>query len=127
MIQRPFDGSMATAETQSVKRDAEGGGGSSSGVVIGDHGNDGDGSRPTGSPKQDGAMKKQHQGQQKPIDKDGKEPSIIRKIFNFILGQWLTIGFGLACLLAHFFPCELNQPQGEPPLSVPNLVARETM
>lgn len=35
-----------------------------------------------------------------------KPPSTIRKIFDFVAGQWLTIGFGLACLFAHFFPCK---------------------
>ncbi|KAI9901884.1 hypothetical protein N3K66_003701 [Trichothecium roseum] len=27
-----------------------------------------------------------------------------KKLWDFVAGQWLTIGFGLACLLAHFFP-----------------------
>ena len=25
----------------------------------------------------------------------------------FVLAQWLIIGFGIACVLAYFFPCEL--------------------
>ncbi len=28
----------------------------------------------------------------------------ITKVFKFIAAQWLVIGFGLACLLAYFFP-----------------------
>lgn len=28
----------------------------------------------------------------------------LRKVADFVISQWLTIGFGLACLLGHFFP-----------------------
>lgn len=33
-----------------------------------------------------------------------------KKVWDFVAGQWLTIGFGLACLLAHFFPCKYTHP-----------------
>jgi hypothetical protein len=33
------------------------------------------------------------------------KPGKARRVVNFVLSQWLTFGFGVACLLAHFFPC----------------------
>ncbi|KFH49091.1 putative membrane protein-like protein [Hapsidospora chrysogenum ATCC 11550] len=36
---------------------------------------------------------------------DEKRPaSRARKVAGFLVSQWLTVGFGVACLLAHFFP-----------------------
>jgi sodium/bile acid cotransporter 7 len=32
---------------------------------------------------------------------------IARKIFNFVLAQWLIIGFGVGCMLGYFFPRKL--------------------
>ena len=33
---------------------------------------------------------------------------IARKVFNFVLAQWLIIGFGVGCVLGYFFPRELE-------------------
>ena len=43
--------------------------------------------------------------------RDEKAPvSRTRKVVGFVASQWLTFGFGLACLLAHFFPCRPSHP-----------------
>ncbi len=31
-----------------------------------------------------------------------------KKALSLVLAQWLIIGFGLACVLAYFFPCTFN-------------------
>lgn len=41
---------------------------------------------------------------------DGKRPSRAlaraKTALGFVLAQWLIMGFGVACVLAYFFPCE---------------------
>lgn len=41
---------------------------------------------------------------------DKPAASRTRKVVGFVASQWLTFGFGLACLLAHFFPCRSMIP-----------------
>lgn len=36
-----------------------------------------------------------------------KAKRVARAVLGFLLAQWLIIGFGVACVLAYFFPCEL--------------------
>ena len=45
---------------------------------------------------------------EKVVNSEGEQVPWWKRIWRFVVGQWLTIGFGLACLLAHFFPCELS-------------------
>lgn len=30
----------------------------------------------------------------------------VKKVGQFVVSQWLSLGFALACLLAHLFPCK---------------------
>ncbi len=61
--------------------------------------------------KQEKEEKTEKAPEQQPEEKEQKQQkktsgSRLRKIGSFILSQWLTIGFGIGCLLAHFFPRE---------------------
>ena len=34
----------------------------------------------------------------------------VKTVLRFVLAQWLIIGFGIACVLAYYFPCEFVLP-----------------
>lgn len=60
------------------------------------------------------AAQQPNDGRQHAASSDDQHPSdkpTWRKVLDFFLGQWLTAGFGFACLMAYLFPREY--PNGE--------------